>query len=154
MKKIIKISSLLLIVCCFAFFSFKGGNGDFSERLAKKLETVKTEMNLSDQVYQQVETIVLKYANQMKSLHEQEGNRHDKREAFHTIMNTQKEELSTVLTEDQMVELHNIIRPRSRRGGHHGHDKIDKETRKQMKSEIHAYMEVNVLPLVKNNAHN
>lgn len=151
MKNLLKIGTALLLMVCFTLFSFKGdGEAFMQKKLEKALTVVKTEMNLSAEDYNQVETILTKYAGQLKDLHDQEGDRHDKREAFHTIMEAQKEELSQFLSEDQLDQLHEAIRPH-RRGHRHGdwHGKMDKETRKQMKQEIKAYVQKNILPVAK-----
>ena len=78
---------------------------DPETRAKKMTEKMKTELSLTDDQYNKMYDINLKYAGKMQDLRKQEGDRQAKMTEMKEINKSRKEEYKAVLSEEQMTKL-------------------------------------------------
>ncbi len=153
----------ILLMACFVSLSVFAQRGDFSQMLEHKLERMQDKLELTDQQVDAIQPILEANAQKMIALKKQDLERSEKHQAFKRLMEQQKEELSPILTEDQMAKLAEMMHFRR---GHHGHfkhdgegegcegkerhcgDKEDRAAFKEIKEIVMAYAKENIFPLV------
>ncbi len=146
MKKIVKIALVAIIAC----FAIKGvavlalSNGDRTEMMMQKIQE---KLELTDEQVSKIKPILENFKEQMHSI-KSDDNIEDKRAAVKDLMDAQKEELSKILSEDQMRQLHDILMHKRGRHGHHrfGHDAHKNDA---MHSALKAYFKENIMPVIK-----
>jgi len=147
MKIIIKIAFVAIIAC----FAIKGiavlahSNGDRTEMMLQKIQE---KLELSDEQVNQIKPILENFKEQMHALISDE-NVEDKRAAKKELMEAQKEKLSKILSEEQMGQLHEIMK-RGRRGHHRGgHHAFKHERNEDLHKALKEYFSKNIMPVVK-----
>lgn len=114
----------------------KGGGGFFN-RIVEALELTETQKT-------QILPIVEKYKVEAEGIHEKEyEDRSEKRAAMHSLMEKAKAEIEPFLTEEQKAKAAEMKGRRGHRG-HHGHGFKGNE---QLKEEMKAYAQKNILPI-------
>lgn len=138
-KQFVQFLSLLLAVF-FSVSLFAQHRGHGKHR-GLDVERLKSEINLTDEQVNQIESIQAKYKTEFEKLRGEEGeDRMAKRDAMKTLMKAQKEEISAVLTEEQKAALKAKKEQMRER-----FENVDHEA---MKAEIKAYHEENVKPVM------
>ena len=146
MKKIIKITFVAIIVC----FAIKGvavlahSNGDRTEKMIQKIQE---KLELSDEQVSQIKPILENFREQMHALRSNE-NVEDKKAARKELMEAQKQELSKILSEEQMGQLHEIMMHR-KRGHHRGGHAFKHEKNEDLHKALKEYFSKNIMPVVK-----
>ncbi len=106
MKKAgITIALLLVTVLAFA----QHGKGDPKERLEKMNEHMKTELELTDQQYEEVQKINADLVEGMVALRESKD-----REAMHELRESYHDQLLEVLTKEQMEKAKEMFEKRKK----------------------------------------
>jgi hypothetical protein len=138
-KQFVQFLSLLLAVFFSAtLFAQHPGHG---KHRGLDVERLKSEINLTDEQVNQIESIQAKYKTELEKLRAEEGeDRMAKREAMKSLMKAQKEEISAVLTEEQKAALKAKKEQMRER-----FENVDHEA---MRAEIKAYHKENVQPVM------
>ena len=146
MKKFVKLAFVAIIAC----FAIKGiavlahSNGDRTEMILQKIQE---KLELSDEQVNQIKPIFENFKEQMHALRLDESVE-DKRAAKKELMEAHKQELSKILSEEQMGQLHEIMKHR-KRGHHRGHHAFKHEKNDDLHKALKEYFSKNIMPVVK-----
>ena len=130
----------------FYFFSATLFAQRGSEQHAERL---KTELELSDEQWEQLQPILQEKQEKMKALRDQEfDSREEKKAAFKEIQSSTDAALVDILTAEQLAKLETMkeqhhARKRKMRKSH-----LSKEVKQEMKQELEAYKKENVIPVL------
>ena len=137
----------------FASIILLFGFGVIAQKSAKhfdpetKLAKLAEALDLSENQIQELKPIFEKHHAQKQELKNAEGEREDKREAFHNLKETHKAELSKILTPEQVEKMEELHANRRHKRGHHRGMKGEKH--EALRTEMQAYFTQNILPLAK-----
>ena len=147
-----KLTLAVLFGLVFLLSAFTGG-GDHAERTAKHLEHMKAELNLTPDQATKIKSIFDTYGPQRMDLKANTSmSPEEKKQAFKTIRQAQKEEIEAVLTPEQLTKFKAMQhkhrgRQYPRHGKKHAFEGI--ENGDALRKEIKAYHKANVLPTLK-----
>ncbi len=147
MKKVI-ISSLVAIMILFVQQIWAQRSPE------RKIDHLKTELNLSDDQVEQLEQIFESKHEEMKSLRgDEEKTREEKRAAMEDFRATINKEIENVLNEDQLTKFQEIKKERHGEHGRRGHrmgfhKKFKDGKGRELHAQIKAYKDENIKPVM------
>lgn len=110
MKNLKKI--VLTLVVLFIGISLNAQKGQKQADPEKRLAKIAQELDLSDDQIESLKPIFEKYHNQMETLKNAEGDREDKKADRKKLKDAQKEEVSKILTAEQLTKFKEMKKDR------------------------------------------
>ena len=139
MKILSTIACFCLIISINTSFA---QSGEFGKREFKKIEHLKSELNLNEEQIAEMEAIKIEMKEKMMTSRSEESI--DKRTAFKEMKEAFKARMEAVLTPEQLTKLAEMKANGEipSRAGH-------RAERHAMKQEMHQHFEQNILPIIK-----
>lgn len=110
---------LAVVFCSFLSVSANAQQKKYTpeQKATKMTDKMKSDVSLTDNQYKQVYAVNLKYAEKMQALRSKDGGRENNKEEFKSLRKEQKNELSSILTDEQREKYKSVRHDRKKGHG-------------------------------------